>query len=243
MDRVTLITGANGGVGNFIAEQLVKSGQRKVIFHYRSEKENIVNLCKKYDLQVEKHAFQADLTNESEIAKLVENVNNHFGSVECLANVAGMSKNGMSWKLSKQDFLEVIEGNLLTAFLCSKAVIPQMREKQFGRIINFSSVVGFAGVAGASHYCAAKAGLVGLTKALALELASKKITVNAIALGYFNAGLIDSVPSEMQAEILKKIPAGRFGEAEDIGSAVKYLFSNEASFFSGQVLHLNGGQY
>ncbi len=243
MDRVTLITGANGGVGGFIASHLLSQGHRNLVMHYRGPNQNIAALCKKYELPLEKQSVAADLTNESDVQNMVEAVHRNFGPIECLANVAGVSKNAMSWKISKQEFSEVIEGNLMTAFLCSRAVIPAMREGKFGRIVNFSSIVGFTGIAGASHYCAAKAGLIGLTKALAAELASKGITVNAVALGYFNAGLIDSVPEEMRAEIKKKIPLNRFGELTDIGSAIKYLFSDEASFYTGQVLHLNGGQY
>ena len=118
-----------------------------------------------------------------------------------------------------------------------------MRENKFGRIVNFSSIVGFTGMAGASHYASAKAGLIGLTKSLALELAPKGITVNAIALGYFNAGLIEDVSTDLQNEIKKKIPMGRFGEKQDIGPAIEYLISPESQFYTGQVMHLNGGQY
>ncbi len=129
------------------------------------------------------------------------------------------------------------------AFLCSKHFIPKMRECGEGRIINFSSVTAFTGIPGASHYAAAKAGLVGFTKSLALELANKKITANAIALGYFGTGLIDSVPEHLQAEIKTKIPLNRFGDASDVGSTVEFLLSDSAAFMTGQVLHLNGGQY
>ena len=238
-----LITGANGGVGNYLASYLLQNGYKNLIMHYRSTSENIESICKKYDLPFEKHSAKANLTDENEVVEMVKKINTDFGSIHCLVNVAGSSKNSMSWKISKQDFAEVIDGNLLTTFLSSKAVIPQMREQNFGRIINFSSIVGFTGVAGASHYCAAKAGIVGLTKGMALELASKKITVNAIALGYFNMGLINDVPEEMQNDLKKKIPMGRFGESEDVGSAVKYLISPESGFYTGQVLHLNGGQF
>ncbi len=240
---MTLITGANGGIGNFIASYLLNKGHRNLAFHYRTDNQQIVELCKRFDISPEKHCFKSDLTDEPETVEMVEKIKSTLGPIHCLANVAGMSKNGMSWKITKDEFLSVVHGNLLTSFLCSKAVIPQMREQQFGRIVNFSSIVGFTGTAGASHYCAAKAGLIGMTKSMALELASKKVTVNAVALGYFNAGLIDSVPAEMRTEILKKIPAGKFGDGPDVGAAIAYLFSEEASFYTGQVLHLNGGQY
>ena len=174
---------------------------------------------------------------------MVAEISKNLGPVAYLINVAGASTNSMSWKMSKKDFMDIFEANVLSAFLCSKAVVPQMREMQFGRIINFSSIVGSTGVVGAAHYSAAKAALIGLTKSMALELASKKITVNAVALGYFNAGLIESVPENIRTQIRGNIPMNRFGEEDDIGSAIQYLISNEASFLTGQTLHLNGGQY
>lgn len=238
-----LITGANGGIGQFISHYLLSQGERNIVCHYRTENDHILSLLKKFDLDLTLHSIDADLTNESSIQVMYETISKRCGSVDRLINVAGSSSNAMSWKMSKSDFMTVIENNLLTAFLCSKIFIPDMREKQFGRIINFSSVVGFSGMPGASHYSAAKAGLIGLTKSLSLELANKNITVNALALGYFSTGLIESVPKDLQNEIVKKIPMNRFGNEQDIGAAVKYLLSPEAQFITGQVLHLNGGQY
>ena len=242
-DGMILITGTNGGVGQFIAHYLLTQGERNIICHYRSENERVQNLLKEFDLDPSKHSIQADLVDESSVTNMANVLKEKFGGVDRLVNVAGSSSNAMSWKMSRNDFMRVIEDSLLTSFLCSKAFIPDMREKKFGRIINFSSIVGFSGMPGASHYAAAKAGLVGLTKSLSLELANKNITVNALALGYFNAGLIDSVSKDLQAEIIKKIPSNRFGEEQDVGSAVKYLLSKEAQFLTGQVIHLNGGQY
>ena len=238
-----LITGANGGVGQFIAHYLLKQGERNIICHYRNTNDRVVSLLKEFDLDPAIHSIDADLIDEASVASMANTIKDQFGGVDRLVNVAGSSSNAMSWKMSKNDFMRVIEDSLLTTFLCSKIFIPDMREKKFGRIINFSSIVGSTGMPGASHYAAAKAGLVGYTKSLALELANKNITVNALALGYFNAGLIDSVTKDLQAEIIKKIPVNRFGEEQDVGSAVKYLLSTEAQFLTGQVIHLNGGQY
>ncbi len=238
-----LVTGANGGIGQFIARHLLKKGERNLICHYRSGSEDVVSLLKEFDLDPAKHAVQADLVQEESVQKMAQTVRETLGGVDRVVNVAGSSTNSMSWKMSKEQFMNVIENNLLTSFLCSKVFIPEMREKKYGRIINFSSIVGFTGMAGVCHYSAAKAGLVGLTKSLSLELASKGITVNAIALGYFNAGLIESVPADMQEDIKKKIPMGRFGEQEDVGSAVEFLLSPQAQFLTGQVIHLNGGQF
>ncbi|HEY8270709.1 MAG TPA: SDR family oxidoreductase [Pseudobdellovibrionaceae bacterium] len=242
-ETATLITGSNGGVGQFITKYLLEKGHRNLVCHYRSKNDQVITLLKAFDLDPAKHSVQADLSDENSISRMAQQIQINFKFVEKVVNVAGSSTNALSWKMTKQDFMHVLEDNLLTSFLCSKEFIPNMREQKRGRIVNFSSIVGFTGVAGAAHYCAAKAGLVGLTKSISLELASKGITVNAIALGYFNAGLLESVPAEMKQEILKKIPMGRFGTGQDIGAAVEYLLSDSAQFFTGQVLHLNGGQY
>ncbi len=238
-----LITGANGGIGQFIAQYLLSKGIRNIVCHYRTENDQILELFKKFDLDPEKHSVQANLVDENSVQAMGNFVKKELGSVSGLINVAGSSSNSMSWKMSKNEFMKVIEDNLLSSFLCSKQFIPDMRENKFGRIINFSSIVGFTGMAGASHYCSAKAGLVGLTKSLSLELAPKNITVNSIALGYFNTGLIDEVSQDLQTDIKKKIPLGRFGEQQEIGAAVTYLLSPESQYYTGQTMHLNGGQF
>lgn len=238
-----LITGSNGGIGQFVTRHLLEKGMRKIICHYKSENAEVLNLLKEFELDPTLHSVQADLVDEASAINMASTIKSRFGLVDRIVNIAGSSTNSMSWKMSKNDFMSVVEDNLLTAFLCSKVFIPEMRKSKFGRIVNFSSVVGFTGMPGASHYSAAKAGIVGLTKSLALELAPKGITVNAVALGYFNAGLIDDVSPELQLEIKKKIPTGCFGKKEDIGFAIEYLLSNKSQFYTGQVMHLNGGQF
>jgi len=240
---VVLITGANGGIGQHVARYLLERGERDIACHFRGERDNVDALLREYDLDPALHAVQASLTDEDSVQAMIEGLLSSFGSVNRLVNVAGSSTNAMSWKLSRDDFSRVIEDSLLTTFLCCKHLIPSMREARSGRIVNISSIVGFSGIAGASHYAAAKAGIVGFTKSIALELASREVTANAIALGYFDAGLIDSVPEAMQAEVRKRIPLGRFGTKSDVGAAVSYLLGDDSAFFTGQVLHLNGGQY
>lgn len=240
---VTLVTGANGGIGQHIVHHLLSKGFRTVFCHYRSDNDRLRNTLEEAGLDPRRHSFKADLNDESSIEEMAEFIRSEFGGVRHLINVAGSSSNAMSWKMTKDDFTQVLNDSLVTTFLCCKAFVPYMREQKYGRIVNFSSIVGATGVAGAAHYAAAKAGLVGFTKSLALELASRSITANALALGYFDTGLIDSVPAEMQVEILKKIPLGRFGAQSDIGAAVQYLISDDAQFLTGQVIHLNGGQY
>ena len=241
--QVTLITGANGGIGQYVVRYLLSQGHRNIFCHYRSHSQGMMDALAQAGLDTDKHSFRADLDDESSIEDMARFIQTGFGGVCNLINVAGSSSNAMSWKMSKEEFTRVLNDTLVTTFLCCKAFVPGMRERGRGRIVNFSSIVGATGIAGAAHYAAAKAGLVGFTKSLALELAPKGITANALALGYFDTGLIQTVAPEMQAEIIKRIPAGRFGSQADIGSAVKYLISDEAQFLTGQVIHLNGGQF
>ena len=145
--------------------------------------------------------------------------------------------------MSLEDFREVIDDNLTSTFLCCREFTPGMRKLEAGRIINFSSIVASTGTVGAAHYCAAKAGIIGWTKAMALELAPKRITVNALALGYFNYGLIHQLTPELQNEIKGKIPLGRFGDAKEIGGYVRFLLGEEGQYTTGQTLHINGGQF
>ena len=242
-DGVTVVTGSNGGIGQHIIRHLLSSGSRNVFCHYRSDKDRVCDALQEAGLDPARHSFKADLNDEAEIDAMAAHVLSEFGGARHLINVAGSSSNAMSWKMSKSDFVRVLNDSLVTTFLCCKAFVPGMRAEGDGRIVNFSSIVGSTGVAGAAHYAAAKAGIVGFTKSIALELASRGITVNALALGYFDTGLIDSVPPDMRSELLRKIPVGRLGNQSDVGAAVQYLISEESSFLTGQVIQLNGGQY
>lgn len=241
--RNLLITGANGGVGVALVENLLESGVRKLALQYRRSAESLLPVLKKFDLDPEKVCFQADMTKETDAAALREKVLQSYGPVWGLINLAGSTSNGMSWKLTLDQFNQIIAGNLTATFLACREFIPSMREVGGGRILNTSSVVAFTGVAGASHYCAAKAGIAGFTKGIALELASKGITANALALGYFNYGMLNTVPEAHRNTIQAKIPVGRFGKASEIGGLIRFLLSDEGAYTTGQVLHVNGGLY
>jgi len=240
---VVLVTGSNGGVGQYSARYLLEAGARDVVCQYRGDRSQVDALLSEFDLDPQRHAVQADLCDEASVAAMGQRLREQHGSVCRLVNVAGSTANAMSWKTTTEQFTRVIQDNLLSAFLCSREFIPDMRAASYGRIVNFSSVVGFTGVAGAAPYAAAKAGLVGYTKSLALELAARQVTVNAIALGYFDTGLIHAVPEPIQADIKTRIPLQRFGNQREVGAALAYLLSDDASFTTGQVLHINGGQY
>lgn len=238
-----LITGANGGIGQHVLNYLLKEGIRNIFCHYRRSHETLSQTLSQYQLEPSHWMVRANLTQESEVHSMVDEIGSKGFRVTKLINIAGSSTNAMSWKLSGREFMGVVEDSLLSSFLTTKAVVPSMRENQFGRIVNFSSIVGFTGMAGVCHYASAKAGLIGLTKSLAQELANKNITVNALALGYFDTGLIHSIPENLHADIKNKIPVKRFGNEADVGSAVRYLIDEKSSFITGQVIHLNGGQF
>lgn len=238
-----VVTGAGSGIGLSIVETLLSAGFTKLVCQYRTRNQELFELLRKFNLIPEDYTIKAELTNEDDVRKINELGTNKFGKIYALINVAGASTNSMSWKMSKENFVNVINANLLSAFLCSKEFIPQMREQAYGRIINFSSVVAFTGTVGSAHYCAAKAGVVGLSKALSLELASKNITVNTVALGYFDRGLINDVSEALQTEIKERTPIKRFGQANEVGSLVKYILNKDAEFTTGQVFHINGGLY
>jgi NAD(P)-dependent dehydrogenase (short-subunit alcohol dehydrogenase family) len=238
-----IITGSGGGIGLSIAKYFLENGASNIVCQYRKRNEDLFKLFKSYQLDPEEYCIGVELTDEEDIQKFREFAEKKNDKIWALINVAGASTSGMSWKLTKKDFEYVVNSNLLATFLCTKAFIPTMRNRGEGRVVNFSSVVAFTGTIGAVHYCAAKAGIVGLTKGLAVELANKNITVNAVALGYFNAGLIKDVPVEMQSELIRRTPMMRLGDTREVAKLVDYLISKESGFTTGQIFHINGGLY
>ena len=242
-DALVLVTGASGGVGASVSEFLLQSGWRNLACQYRSNPDAIAAVLGRYGLDPCQRLLRADLTDENDIASLRQSVKERFGSVYGLVNLAGGSSNRMSWKMSRQEFQQIIDVNLMTTFLTCREFIPEMREQAGGRIVNISSVVAHTGVVGASHYSAAKAGIVGFSKSLALELAPKNIAVTVVALGYFDYGLIHSIPAEQRELIRGRIPVQQFGQAEHLGGLLSFLLSDAGAYSSGQIYHLNGGLY
>jgi 3-oxoacyl-[acyl-carrier protein] reductase len=242
-NRAVVLTGANGGIGLALADYLLASGLTELACQYRKDPTELYAVVRRHGLDPERHCFQADLANQGDVRALSEGVNAALGRVWGVINLAGATSNGLSWKLSLEEFERVLVNNLTTTFLTCREFIPAMRDAGGGRIINISSVVAFSGVAGASHYCSAKAGVVGFTKAIARELASKQITANVLALGYFDHGMLYTVPEDLRDGIRQQIPIGRFGTAPEVGGLINHLLSEGAGYTTGQVLHINGGIY
>ncbi len=239
-DRPVLVTGANGGIGLGIVRSLLEHGHRAVACHYHRGKERLDQVLAEYGLPAT-HAHQADLTSEDDVAAMHAAFGARFGPFWGLVNVAGASSNAMSWRMPLAEFHRIVDASLISTFLCTRAYAPEMREAGGGRIINISSVVAETGVAGVSHYGAAKAAVIGFTKSVAVELAPRGVTVNALALGYIEVGLIDTIPLPIQEHLLQTIPAKRFGRVEEIAALVRYLLGDESAYATGHTFRLNGG--
>ncbi|MEN9977684.1 MAG: hypothetical protein RLZZ569_309 [Bacteroidota bacterium] len=232
--KVIVITGATGGLGSEMVKHFEQKNVRLALHTFQQEP---------FDVACEHAWFKADLRDPKQIDTLIAAILANFGRIDVLINNAGISKNGMSWKLSDADFNEVMAVNLTAPFKLIKGFLPKMREQKSGRIISVSSVVAQTGVVGTAAYAASKAGLIGLTKTVSKETATNGITVNCLALGYFNVGMIDEVAPEMQAQIIQAIPQQQLGSVATILATIDWLISKEADYITGQTISLNGGLF
>jgi 3-oxoacyl-[acyl-carrier protein] reductase len=239
-NQVAIVTGAGRGIGHAIAVRLAKEGAR-VAAVSRSEtaqrtadeiNANRADAAKAYAVDVSDHAAVQQTS-----AKIFED----FGRVDILVNNAGVTRDGLSMRMSMDDWDTVMNTNLRGAFSFTQAVMRSMVKQRSGRIINITSIAGLTGNAGQANYAASKAGLVGLTKTLARELATRGITVNAVAPGFIVTDMTDVLSDQIKESVLPRIPLGKFGEAEDIAAAVAFLASSEAKYITGQVLTVDGG--
>lgn len=239
---IVVVTGAGGGIGSQLVDHLLTNGTYRVCCQYRNNNEELMKVLEKYPTSVAS-CYKIELTEERKIAEFCFQMNESFGKPFAIINLAGASSNAMSWKMTEKQFQSVIDDNLLSTFLMCKHFIPAMRDAGYGRIINASSVIASTGAVGASHYCAAKAGIEGFTRAIALELVNKNVTANAIGLGYFDTGLINTIPPQIQEQIKANTPMKRFGKVNELGGLVDFLLSPASSFVTGQTYHINGGFY
>lgn len=239
--KVALVTGASRGIGASVACRLADAGA-KVGINYHTNKraaETVVDSIKA--LGGEALLVEADVSQEATAEAAVAAVTKGWGRIDILVNNAGINRDRLLLRMKPDDWDQVLEVNLRGAFLCSKYVMPHLIKQRSGRIINISSVVGISGNPGQANYAAAKAGLIGFTKAVAREVASRNVTVNAVAPGYITAGMVQDLSDETRQQILARIPMGRFGTPEDVAEAVLFLCGDGASYVTGQVLTIDGG--
>ncbi len=238
MARTALVTGGTRGIGAAISMALKDAGYR-VAANFASN----VDAAERFGAETEIGVYQWDVGDFDACSAGVERVSKDLGPVDVLVNNAGITRDGMVHRMSPETWRAVIATNLDSAFNMTRCVIGAMRERGFGRLVNISSVNGQKGQMGQANYSAAKAGLIGFTKAVAQENAAKGITVNAVAPGYIATEMVRAVPEEVMRKIVSQIPVGRLGEPEEIARVVAFLVSDDAGFITGSTLSANGGQY
>jgi 3-oxoacyl-[acyl-carrier protein] reductase len=230
--RLALVTGASRGIGRAIASELARAGA-EVVVGYRSGKGEAEALAQ----EIGGRALEADVADSEQAARLVEEA----GDLDILVNNAGLTRDGLIARMSDEDWREVLDTNLGGVFHTCRAAARGMMRRRSGSIVNLTSVVGIHGNPGQTNYAASKAGIIGFTKALARELASRGVRANAVAPGYIQTALTEVLPEEVQQAILANTPLGRLGTPEDVAGAVRFLCSDEASFVTGEVLLVDGG--
>ncbi len=239
--KVAVVTGASRGIGRAIALKLADEGA-KVVVNYsgsQAKAEEVVGIIQENG--GEAIAVQASVSNTEEVTALMDAAVKTFGSLDILVNNAGITRDNLLMRMKEDEWDDVLDTNLKGVFLCTKAVTRQMMKQRAGRIINISSIVGVAGNAGQANYVAAKAGVIGLTKTTAKELASRNILVNAIAPGFIETEMTEQLPEDIKEGMLTQIPLAKLGQPEDIAKAVAFLASEDANYMTGQTLHIDGG--
>ena len=241
MDKCALITGATRGIGKQIAITLAKQGYN-IALNYRKENEELENTKKEIEkIGVQILAVKGDVANFEDCENFVKQVIERFGQIDVLVNNAGITKDMLLMRMKKEDFEQVIDTNLVGTFNVTKNVVPYMMKARSGRIINISSVVGISGNAGQTNYSASKAGIIGFTKSLAKEIASRNILVNAVAPGFIETNMTDVLKDDVKQEIAKNIPLKRMGTTQDVDNVVKFLASDDSSYITGQVINVDCG--
>jgi 3-oxoacyl-[acyl-carrier protein] reductase len=232
-----LVTGASGGIGGAIAEALHDQGATVTLSGTRAE----ALAALKAKLGERAHVAPADLGDSASVEGLVPEAERLMGGLDILVNNAGLTRDGLAVRMKDEDFALVLRVNLEAAFRLSRAALKGMMRQRFGRIVGITSVVGVTGNAGQANYAASKAGMIGMSKALAQEVASRGITVNCVAPGFITSAMTDKLNEKQREAILGTIPAGRLGSGAEVAAAVAYLASDEAAYVTGQTLHVNGG--
>ncbi|MEH7094643.1 3-oxoacyl-[acyl-carrier-protein] reductase [Neobacillus vireti] len=239
--KFALVTGASRGIGREIALELARQGANVAVNYAGSEAKanEVVDEIKA--LGRDAFTVKCNVANSEEVTEMVKTTVDRFGRLDILVNNAGITRDNLLMRMKEEEWDDVINTNLKGVFLSTKAVTRQMMKQRVGRIINIASVVGVSGNPGQANYVAAKAGVIGLTKTTAKELASRNITVNAIAPGFITTDMTDQLSDEVKAEMLKQIPLARLGEPKDIAKITAFIASDDSAYITGQTFHVNGG--
>ena len=240
-DRIAVVTGGSRGIGRAICLELARRGAHVALCYAGNEAaaKETVAACEAEGARA--MAVRCDVSDESQVKALMDAALKEFGRIDILVNNAGITRDGLLMTMKEADFDAVLDANLKGAFLCMKAVSRPMMKQRYGRIVNLSSVVGLRGNPGQANYAASKAGLIGLTKSAARELASRGITVNAVAPGFIDTDMTAALPEASRTALFASIPAGRLGRAEEVARAVAFLASEASAYLTGQVLAVDGG--
>jgi 3-oxoacyl-[acyl-carrier protein] reductase len=240
---IALVTGGSRGIGRAICLKLASMGATVGINYVANPAAAQETLKRLEAIGCKGFIAQFDIANAGAVQENIKEIINTHGQIDILVNNAGITRDGLMARMKEDDWDSVLDTNLKGAFLCSKAVMRPMMKKRWGRIINVSSVVGFVGNSGQVNYSAAKAGLTGLTKSMARELAGRNITVNCVAPGYIVTDMTDGLTEDVQEALKAQIPLGTLGTAEDVAASVGFLASSDSNYITGQTLHVNGGMY
>ena len=234
-----LITGATGGIGEATARYFANLGA--IVGLSARSREKLEKLSS--ELNTKSFIFECDLKNENEVEELIEKADTEMGGIDILVCNAGITKDSLSIRMSNSDFDDVLNVNLRSTFILNRNAIKKMIKRRYGRIINIASVVGFTGNAGQANYVASKAGMVAMSKTLALEVATRGITVNCVAPGFIATPMTDILTDEQKEAIFKTIPLAKMGTPEDVAYTIGFLADKKASYITGQTIHVNGGMY
>ena len=240
-DKNIIVTGATRGIGKEIALTLAQNGANIAINYrnYNEEVEELINSIKEFG--VDAIAVKCDVSKSDEVDNFISEVKNHFSSIDVLVNNAGITKDGLLLRMKDEDFNSVLDVNLKGTFNTTKSISPIMIKQKHGKIINISSVVGIVGNAGQCNYAASKAGVIGFSKSVARELASRNINVNVVAPGYIDTDMTKSLPDKVKDEILKSIPMKKIGNPKEVANLVLFLSSSLSDYITGQVINVDGG--
>jgi 3-oxoacyl-[acyl-carrier protein] reductase len=241
-DKVAVVTGASQGIGRETALALAQAGA-KVVVAARNEEKLAALVSEIAAAGGEAFAVKMDVADAEQVRAGFKQVIEKFGRLDILVNNAAVTRDGLAMRMKRDDWDAVLQTNLTGAHLCIQQALPTMMKARAGRIVNISSVVAQSGNAGQANYVAAKAGLIGLTKAIAIEIASRGVTVNAVAPGFIETPMTDVLPDKAKEELKERIPLGRMGSARDVASSIVFLASDEAGYITGHVLNVNGGMH